>query len=82
MREVSLVADRQLGESTGGLDSASQQRVAAGMSLHSFAAMPAIAKCGHLRTFCSGGQPLAPECSHRRESRLCAVYRGMCDRRR
>ena len=43
---VQLVAGRQLaiGEPTGGLGSAPQQRVAAGVPSHPFAAMPAIAK--------------------------------------
>ena len=40
---VSLVAGRQLVVFTGDLDSASQWKAAAEVSLHSFAAMPAIA---------------------------------------
>ena len=80
--EVSLVAGRQLVVFIGDLDSASQQKAAAEMSLYSFAAMPAIAKCGPSWTFYSGGQPLATECCSWRGSRLVVGYRGMCNRRR
>ena len=63
MRDVSLVVDRRLGESTGGMDSVSQQKVAAEMSLHSFAAMPAIEKSRVLdkvKHFAPAGNRLQP----------------------
>ena len=55
------MAGRQLVVSTGDLDSASQQKAAAEMSLRSFAAMPAIVNSVPFCPFCFDGLPLATE---------------------
>ena len=58
---MSLVAGRQLVVSTGDLDSASQQKVAAEMSLRSLQRCPRSSILYPFVPFCFDGLPLATE---------------------